>query len=578
MGALRKAEANYYKALPTRPDELPTYNKDMEKPNDVRRKVKKALREKIRRTVPALERERKEWVRVAMRMSQAVRNAREKGLFIEGRQWIVQEDPMSAHLAISHADVSLSRIGPMNGDLQDEYIRKHMNRIADLIMKGDLAKIDAPSTEGDAFLGFSVPSLESPAKMSHKLSTFARKQLKAQELQQMKAENLEQKERRRLVEQSSLESDQLSSLVREGKQKHLDDKERNKQYQWPKEQTIPFDSNDIRSRDQKAKDIYISIPYTTAASEFLYGLNVVTAALTAKRRQLYKLYVHKRARDHAPTMRALAEKANCEYVPVDDTFLPTMDKMAQGRPHNGTILEASPLPILPTTSLGPATPTSPVIPISIDKATAQSRGQTRLPDSIPHHHHGTWRRPLILMLDGILDPGNMGNILRTAHFYGVDAVAISANTCAPLNLPTVQKAASGAAETLTILSLKQPSAFLTSSKQNKWTVYAAMAPNPSSSNQYRDKQQLYTDTMVSPLERNPSILVIGGEGEGLRSNLADKAFRHVSIRGMGRQPEGLEAGVESLNVATSVGVLLEAFGRKPAFGESVRNNLGGKET
>lgn len=83
----------------------------------------------------------------------------------------------------------------------------------------------------------------------------------------------------------------------------------------------------------------VSIPYTTAASEFLYGYNPICAALKAQRRQLYKIYLHPRvaSRDGdtgVDSIRQLAEVANVEIKDVDDSWLRVMDKMSDGRPHN----------------------------------------------------------------------------------------------------------------------------------------------------------------------------------------------------------------------------------------------------
>jgi hypothetical protein len=89
----------------------------------------------------------------------------------------------------------------------------------------------------------------------------------------------------------------------------------------------------------RSYDEPVSIPYTTAASEFLYGYNPVCAALKAQRRKLYKIYLHPRvaSRDgdaEVASIRRLAEKAKVEIVDVNDGWLKVMDKMSDDRPHN----------------------------------------------------------------------------------------------------------------------------------------------------------------------------------------------------------------------------------------------------
>lgn len=80
----------------------------------------------------------------------------------------------------------------------------------------------------------------------------------------------------------------------------------------------------------------LSIPYTTAASEFLYGYSVVLAALRARRRKLYNLYLHSRAARHEGicTLKERARTAGVQIHDVNDEWLPIMDKLSNGRPHN----------------------------------------------------------------------------------------------------------------------------------------------------------------------------------------------------------------------------------------------------
>ena len=80
----------------------------------------------------------------------------------------------------------------------------------------------------------------------------------------------------------------------------------------------------------------LSIPYTTAASEFLYGYSVVLAALRARRRKLYNLYLHSRAARHEGIcmFKERAKTAGVQIHDVNDEWLPIMDKLSNGRPHN----------------------------------------------------------------------------------------------------------------------------------------------------------------------------------------------------------------------------------------------------
>lgn len=327
-------------------------------------------------------------------------------------------------------------------------------------------------------------------------------------------------------------------------------------------------SGDSRHTPQYAskEEDYVSIPYTTAASEFLYGLNVVYAALKSRRRSLYTLYLHKRAKDNASKgfqLLDLATSAGVKVRRVGDDFLPVMDKMTGGRPHNGVILECSPIPIPPVDRLEQVDPSKRQISlVPSEHQFSEEKDIHRIPQSFPAPTE-KWRQPLVLLLDGILDPGNMGNILRTAYFYGVDAVAVCVNTCAPLTSATLHKAASGATEALNILAIHRPADFVAASSRNGWRVFAAVAPEASGKDRGRTaRPQLSTNRMFSPLARGPSIVMLGAEGEGLRLNLKTKAAYNVVIRGKSGNA-ARDMGVDSLNVSAAAAVLIEAFMRVP---------------
>jgi len=105
-----------------------------------------------------------------------------------------------------------------------------------------------------------------------------------------------------------------------------------------------YTSAEIRGR------LPFSLPYTTAASEFLYGHSAVVAALKANRRQLYKLYIHPRASDkpvNSPSIEHLSRSTKVRVIHVDDRWLPLLDKAAKGRPHNVLQFEPQNKPINP---------------------------------------------------------------------------------------------------------------------------------------------------------------------------------------------------------------------------------------
>lgn len=86
-----------------------------------------------------------------------------------------------------------------------------------------------------------------------------------------------------------------------------------------------------------------SLPYTTAASEFIYGYSSVLAAVKANRRKLYKLYMHTRGSANAGKDLLLhrASASGIQIKRVGDDYLQAMDKASSGRPHNVCSMETS---------------------------------------------------------------------------------------------------------------------------------------------------------------------------------------------------------------------------------------------
>ncbi|OBT43139.1 hypothetical protein VE00_07683 [Pseudogymnoascus sp. WSF 3629] len=316
------------------------------------------------------------------------------------------------------------------------------------------------------------------------------------------------------------------------------------------------------------KRMPVTIPYTTPASEFLYGTSVVEAALNSRanpRRTLYKFYIYRGAnRENEEQDRTLAKLARKQDVPVEyvtDDWLRRMDKMSAGRPHNGYILEASPLPKLPVLSLGELSVTDEKQGFKLVLG-HQSREEANVNGTSDFVHVGSLaksgdgRKPFVLLLDSILDPGNLGGIIRTAAFLGVTAIAISSRNSAGFS-PVVLKASAGACENVRLFTVDTPAGFVADSKAAGWKIYAAVAPSTNRS--ANAPLAMTTDELCNPLQEAPCILMLGSEGAGLRWNLRSKADVELSIEGSGQR--GL---VDSMNVSVATGVLCNAFVSKKA--------------
>ncbi|PYI08122.1 RNA methyltransferase, TrmH family [Aspergillus sclerotiicarbonarius CBS 121057] len=320
-----------------------------------------------------------------------------------------------------------------------------------------------------------------------------------------------------------------------------------------------------------------SIPYTTPASEFIYGSAAVEAALRCGRRQLYKLYLYQAAGEELNTskigLRKLALSKNVTIKMAFAGWDRLLDKMSAGRPHNGCVLEVSPLPQLPVKSF------KTVLSAEEDhfrlELGAQSREEAQVngtSDHIKINHSLRNRYPVVLLLDGILDPGNLGAIIRSAYYLGVDAIVFAGRNSAPLS-PVTIKSSAGAAENMTLLHVRNEVDFIQRSKTNGWRFYAADAPGPGST--LIDPSSLWqssstgesTPANEGPLAQSPSVIMMGSEGTGLSSHIRSQADAIVSIPGARISTElGVEsdpARVDSLNVSVAAALLMDMFLRMP---------------
>jgi 21S rRNA (GM2251-2'-O)-methyltransferase len=143
-----------------------------------------------------------------------------------------------------------------------------------------------------------------------------------------------------------------------------------------------------------------------------------------------------------------------------------------------------------------------------------------------------------LALDEITDPQNLGSILRSAFFFGIDEVILCSKNSSPLN-SVVSKASAGALEVMTIRSSSNLMRFLDDSKLTGWQVVGTSV----------DDSAVALETLSLA---QPTILVMGSEGHGLRPTVLSRCNHKVFIP-CGRASSAL---VDSLNVSVASGILL----------------------
>ncbi|MGB0965109.1 MAG: 23S rRNA (guanosine(2251)-2'-O)-methyltransferase RlmB [Litorivicinus sp.] len=148
--------------------------------------------------------------------------------------------------------------------------------------------------------------------------------------------------------------------------------------------------------------------------------------------------------------------------------------------------------------------------------------------------HLTTAQPLVLALDGVTDPRNLGAILRTAEAAGVSVVIQPKDNAAPLN-GAARKTACGAAELVPLVQVTNLKRTLEKLRKEGYWVSGAAGEEGAVPMHQADFS-------------GARVLVMGSEGRGLRKSVREACDQLVAIPMLG--------AVSSLNVSVATGVLL----------------------
>jgi len=143
------------------------------------------------------------------------------------------------------------------------------------------------------------------------------------------------------------------------------------------------------------------------------------------------------------------------------------------------------------------------------------------------------RRALIVALDAVADPGNVGTIFRTCDWFGVDGVLMNRNSVELFN-PKVVRSAMGSLFHLPVVPNAELTSALQGAKKNGFKVIVTVAEGGS-----------MFSAVVPPRK---SILVFGNEAHGVSSEIVNMADEVVTIPKLGK--------AESLNVAIAAGIVI----------------------
>ncbi len=153
---------------------------------------------------------------------------------------------------------------------------------------------------------------------------------------------------------------------------------------------------------------------------------------------------------------------------------------------------------------------------------------------------------LIVALDGVQDPGNLGTILRTCDWMGIRHIIASRQT-ADCFSPKVVQATMGALARVTIDYTDLPSA-LHDLKQHQYTIYGTTLKGTN----------IYTEKSIKTDKKK--VIVMGNEGNGISDNVLNELSKEIQIPSFG------VIHVESLNVSIATAIVLSEI-RRIAFNQ-----------
>ena len=247
------------------------------------------------------------------------------------------------------------------------------------------------------------------------------------------------------------------------------------------------------------------------SANVLIGIHSVDSALSNMPGQVRVVRIAQES--HNPRVRKLANLAGELGIPVAMEPRALLERRSEGQRHQDIIAEFAAENLLSEKDLD------------------------RVLDSIDGP-------PLLLVLDGVQDPHNLGACLRSADAAGADAVIVPQRRAVGLT-PAVHKAACGATQRVPLVTVANLAQALRRLARAGVTLFGAGAGTGIA----------YTDAeFVGPLA-----MVLGGEGRGLRTlpaELCDQLI-HVPMR----------AGVESLNVSVAAALCLYEARRQRAEAE-----------
>ncbi|MCS0029645.1 23S rRNA (guanosine(2251)-2'-O)-methyltransferase RlmB [Vibrio alginolyticus] len=235
------------------------------------------------------------------------------------------------------------------------------------------------------------------------------------------------------------------------------------------------------------------------SNEFIYGIHAVKAVLKREPERFIEAYVLKGRQDDR-LMPILNDLQVCG-VSIQQMTRKTLDDKARGANHQGIIARVKP---------------------------AKQLNENDIDDILAQHES-----PLLLVLDGVTDPHNLGACLRNADAAGAAAIIVPKDRSAPMNA-TVSKVACGAAEVVPLIRVTNLARTMrTLQEKGIWFVGTAGEAT----------HDIYQAKLTGPLA-----IVMGAEGDGMRRLTRETCDDLIKIP--------MAGSVSSLNVSVASGICL----------------------
>ena len=232
---------------------------------------------------------------------------------------------------------------------------------------------------------------------------------------------------------------------------------------------------------------------------FIYGINAVTEALEHQSERIVKIFFLENYKNNR--VRSIIRQSNKKNILSEEVTKEFLQNLVSTSKNQGIV--------------------------------ATLKEKNHFDSKTALHYLENVESPLVLILDDLDDPRNIGACYRTANAVGVDMVVISKNRIS-LNSPVISKVSSGASELTNTAIVSNIAQFIGKLKQNGFWIYGS---SDTAKKDYREVDY-----------QESTAIVIGSEGKGMRDLTAKRCDHIITIPMNGK--------VESLNVSVACGVVL----------------------